>query len=108
MTRQHLQFVHRNAFVREPRQRLVPQIVPVQVDLPKIVPFQPPLAAIDQFRIQNAVIGADYGRNAGAAIDIVTRSGTNTLSGGVFEFIRDSALDARNYLCIYVYMSMNV
>ncbi|HVG55312.1 MAG TPA: TonB-dependent receptor [Vicinamibacterales bacterium] len=62
-----------------------------------ILLFQPPLAAIDQFRIQNAVIGAEYGRNAGAAIDIVTRSGTNTLSGGVFEFIRDSALDARNY-----------
>ena len=38
----------------------------------------------------------EYGRNAGAVVNIVTKSGTNTIHGSVFEYFRNNALDARN------------
>jgi hypothetical protein len=40
---------------------------------------------------------AEFGRNSGAVVNIVTKSGTNDLHGSLFEFFRDDALDARNY-----------
>jgi len=43
VTGEHLQFVHRNSLVGEARQRLVSQVVPVQVDLPKRLSFESPL-----------------------------------------------------------------
>ncbi|HXG92320.1 MAG TPA: TonB-dependent receptor [Blastocatellia bacterium] len=40
---------------------------------------------------------AEYGRNSGAIVNIVTKSGTNDIHGSAFEFFRDNALDARNF-----------
>jgi outer membrane receptor protein involved in Fe transport len=40
---------------------------------------------------------AEYGRNAGAVVNIVTKSGSNTIHGTAGEYFRNSALDARNY-----------
>lgn len=40
---------------------------------------------------------AEYGRNSGAIVNIVTKSGTNQIHGSLFEFFRDNALDARNF-----------
>ncbi|HEY6122682.1 MAG TPA: hypothetical protein VIV66_22195, partial [Pyrinomonadaceae bacterium] len=40
---------------------------------------------------------AEYGRNAGAVVNIVTKSGTNDLHGSLFEFFRNNRLDARNF-----------
>jgi hypothetical protein len=40
---------------------------------------------------------AEYGRNSGAVVNIVTKSGTNEFHGSLFEFFRNNALDARNF-----------
>ena len=40
---------------------------------------------------------AQYGRNSGAVVNLVTKSGTNDLHGSIYEFFRNNALDARNY-----------
>jgi hypothetical protein len=55
-----------------------------------------PVEAIQEFTLQSQ-FGAEYGRNSGSVVNIVTRSGTNQLHGSAFEFLRNSALDARNY-----------
>ncbi len=47
--------------------------------------------------VDNATFSAQYGRNSGAIANIVTRSGSNDARGELFEFLRDDALDARNF-----------
>jgi hypothetical protein len=64
--------------------------------LNNILIFQPPIDSVEEFRIDNASPQADYGRNSGASINIVTRSGTNQFHGGLVEFFRHQALDAPN------------
>src|ERR1700685_1083455 len=55
-----------------------------------------PIDAIQEFNLQSQ-FGAEYGRNSGSVVNIVTRSGGNKIHGSAFEFLRNSALDARNY-----------
>ena len=55
-----------------------------------------PVEAIEEFNLQSQ-FGAEYGRNSGSVVNIITRSGTNQLHGSAFEFLRNSALDARNF-----------
>src|SRR5579864_5896907 len=55
-----------------------------------------PIDAIQEFNLQSS-FGAEYGRNSGSAVNIVTKSGSNRVHGSGFEFLRNSALDARNY-----------
>jgi hypothetical protein len=55
-----------------------------------------PIDAIQEFNLQSQ-FGAEYGRNSGSVVNIVTRSGTNKLHGSAFEFLRNSAMDARNF-----------
>ncbi len=55
-----------------------------------------PVDAIQEFNLE-AQFGAEYGRNSGSVINIITRSGSNKLHGSGFEFLRNSAFDARNY-----------
>jgi hypothetical protein len=50
--------------------------------------------AIREFNVQTDTYGAEYGKRAGGQVVIVTQSGTNALHGSVFEFLRNSALDA--------------
>jgi len=52
---------------------------------------------IQEVKIQTSNFSAEYGRNAGASINVVTRGGGNDFHGGVFEFIRNDKLDARNF-----------
>jgi len=53
--------------------------------------------AIQEFSVITANPQADYGNTSAGVINAVTRQGTNTLHGSVYEFMRNSALDARNY-----------
>src|SRR3954468_15180168 len=55
-----------------------------------------PVDAIEETQISSNFM-PEYGRNAGAAVNIVTKSGTNTLHGSLIEYFRNAALDARNY-----------
>jgi len=55
-----------------------------------------PIDAVAEFPVISGA-EAEYGRNAGAIVNIVTKSGTNDLHGSLFEFFRDDALGARNY-----------
>jgi hypothetical protein len=51
-----------------------------------ILMFQPPIDAVQEFRIDTSSSPAENGRNSGASLNIVTRSGTNRWQGGIFEF----------------------
>ncbi len=53
--------------------------------------------AVREFNVVADSYSAAYGKRQGAQISIVTGSGTNALHGAVYEFLRNSALDARNY-----------
>ncbi|HEX3996288.1 MAG TPA: carboxypeptidase regulatory-like domain-containing protein, partial [Acetobacteraceae bacterium] len=53
--------------------------------------------AIREFNVLTDSYSAEYGKRSGAQVIAVTQSGTNDLHGTVFEFIRNSALDAKNY-----------
>src|SRR5207237_4258500 len=53
--------------------------------------------AIREFDVLTGTYDAEYGKRAGAQINVVTQSGGNQLHGSVFEFLRNSALDARNF-----------
>ncbi len=53
--------------------------------------------AVREFAVVADTYGAEYGKRPGAQVNIVTASGTNQLHGNAYEFVRNSALDARNY-----------
>lgn len=53
--------------------------------------------AVREFNVVSDTYGAEYGKRTGAQISIDTESGTNRVHGSVFEFLRNSVLDARNY-----------
>jgi len=51
--------------------------------------------AVREFNVQSGTYSTEYGKRAGAQVNVVTQSGTNQFHGSVFEFLRNSALDAR-------------
>ena len=59
--------------------------------------LRPPPDAIQEFKILTHAFGAEYGRNAGSVVNVVTKSGSNTASGAAWEFNRNDALNSRNY-----------
>jgi hypothetical protein len=52
---------------------------------------------IREVNIKTSNFSAEYGRNSGAAINVITRGGANEFHGGALEFLRNDALDARNF-----------
>jgi hypothetical protein len=52
---------------------------------------------IQEVKIQTSNFSAEYGRNSGASINVVTRSGTNEFHGSAFEYLRNDRLDARSF-----------
>ncbi len=53
--------------------------------------------AIAEFKVQTNSMSAEFGRSGGAVLNVNIKSGTNQLHGTLFEFLRNSALDAKNY-----------
>ncbi len=52
---------------------------------------------IEEFRVQTGMYDAEYGRTAGANVDLVTKTGTNNFHGGLFEFWRNNVLNANDF-----------
>ena len=53
--------------------------------------------AIQEFSVLTSNYSAEYGKTSGGVVNAVTRSGTNAFHGSVYEFLRNSALDAKNF-----------
>jgi hypothetical protein len=60
--------------------------------------IQPTPDSIEEFRVLSNTFDAEYGRNSGAVINVVTKSGTNGWHGSIYEFLRNQAFNARGYL----------
>lgn len=58
--------------------------------------FLPSIDALQEFKVQSGIFPAEFGR-ATAQINVSTKPGTNNFHGALFEFLRNSALDANNY-----------
>jgi hypothetical protein len=56
--------------------------------------MQPPPDAVSEFKVVTNNMSAEYGRAAGATINVAYRSGTNDVRGGIWEFMRDTKLNA--------------
>ena len=54
--------------------------------------------AIEEFKIQTSTYDAGYGRNPGANVNVITKSGTNNFHGSAFEFFRNTALNANDWI----------
>lgn len=59
--------------------------------------LRPPPDAIQEFKILTHAFSAEYGRNAGSVVNVVTKSGSNSMSGAAWEFNRNDALNSRNF-----------
>ena len=57
----------------------------------------PPPDAIAEFKVQTNSMSAEFGRSGGAVLNVTIKSGTNQLHGTIYEFLRNSDLDAKNY-----------
>ena len=53
--------------------------------------------AISQFNLITSTLNAEYGRNSGAIVNALIKSGTNSIHGSAFEFYRDTFLDSKNF-----------
>jgi hypothetical protein len=60
--------------------------------------IQPSPDSIEEFRVLTNTFDAEYGRNSGAVINVVTKSGSNQIHGNAYEFFRNQALNAKGFL----------
>ncbi len=56
--------------------------------------------AVQEFSILSNAFSAEYGRASGAVVNVITRSGTNEFHGSAFEFLRNDALNTRNFFSL--------
>jgi hypothetical protein len=59
--------------------------------------IQPSPDSISEFRVLTNTFDAEYGRNSGAVVNVVTKSGTNEFHGNAYEFFRNQALNAKGF-----------
>ena len=58
---------------------------------------QPIVDAIQEFKVQTSTFSAEFGQAAGGVVNVTMKSGTNELHGNLFEFLRNSKMDATPY-----------
>jgi outer membrane receptor protein involved in Fe transport len=63
----------------------------------KSVALRPSVDFVDEFKVDTGTYSAEYGRFGGGQVRATTKSGTNLVHGTLFEFLRNSAFDAKNY-----------
>jgi outer membrane receptor protein involved in Fe transport len=61
------------------------------------IAYTPSVDAVEEFKVKTSTFSAEYGRSAGGIISATTKSGTNTLHGSGWEFLRNEKLDANNF-----------
>ncbi|MEP7271289.1 MAG: carboxypeptidase-like regulatory domain-containing protein [Acidobacteriota bacterium] len=61
------------------------------------IAVRPPVDAIREFEVLSSTYDASFGRNSGAQVNVVLKSGSNGFHGAAYEFLRNRSLDARNY-----------
>ncbi|MCC7498433.1 MAG: TonB-dependent receptor [Bryobacterales bacterium] len=61
------------------------------------VAYIPPVDQVEEFNVQTNTFDAEYGHAGGAIINVVTKTGTNSYHGSIYDFLRNSALDANNF-----------
>ncbi len=59
--------------------------------------YKPAVEALQEFKVQTSSYSAELGRAGGAILNATLKSGTERYSGGVYEYLRDSAVDSTNY-----------
>lgn len=59
--------------------------------------IQPTPDAVEEFRVITNTFDAEYGRNSGSVVNVITKSGTNQFHGNVYEYFRNTVLDAKGY-----------
>ncbi|MBV9300648.1 MAG: carboxypeptidase regulatory-like domain-containing protein [Acidobacteriaceae bacterium] len=59
--------------------------------------IQPVPDAVEEFRVLTNTFDAEYGRNSGSVVNVVTKGGTNEFHGDIYEFFRNTDLDARGF-----------
>jgi hypothetical protein len=59
--------------------------------------IQPSPDSIEEFRVMTSTFDAEFGRNSGSVVNVVTKSGGNTVHGNVYEFLRNQHLNSRNF-----------
>jgi Carboxypeptidase regulatory-like domain len=65
------------------------------VNLPTI---QPTPDSIAEFRVITNTFDAEYGRNSGSVVNVITKAGSNNLHGNIYEYFRNTDLDAQGFL----------
>jgi hypothetical protein len=64
------------------------------VNLPTV---QPTPDSVEEFRVITNTFDAEYGRNSGSVVNVITKSGGNSFHGDLYEYFRNTVLDAKNY-----------
>ncbi len=59
--------------------------------------IQPTPDSVEEFRVITNAFDAEYGRNSGSVVNVITKSGGNAFHGNVYEYFRNTILDARGY-----------
>src|SRR6266403_1371139 len=82
-------------------ERAVSQLPLAQRDAYQLLQLQPAVQpspdAIAEFRVLTNTFDAEYGRNSGAVVNVVTKSGSNDFHGNLYEFFRNKGLNARGF-----------